>query len=102
MEIAQLDPEEQREFLNDLPTIATQAALRYKRHKNPSHTWKLNDLRDSDALREAVPYCDIVVTERHARAMLQEAGLDRRFGTVLLSDLRQLPAALGDRSEVAD
>ncbi|MFL5799051.1 MAG: hypothetical protein ACJ77A_14120 [Actinomycetota bacterium] len=88
------------DFLNDLPTIATQAALRYKRHKNPSNTWKLNDFRDSDALREAVPYCRIVVTERHARAMLREACLDRRFGTLLLGDLRQLPMALEDRSDV--
>lgn len=82
-------------FLNDMPCIMTQTALRSHNFKNSDKSWEVNDLRDIDALCVAVPYCDVVVTEKHAIDLLQRDHLDVRFDTVLLRRLADLPASLG-------
>jgi hypothetical protein len=42
----------------------------------------------------AVVHCDVVVTERHVGTLLVEAGLDRKHGTVVLTDLARLAPIL--------
>jgi hypothetical protein len=49
---------------------------------------------DIDALSVAVPYCDVVVTERHARHSLEVAGAPDRCGTAVMATLGQLAAAI--------
>src|SRR5512133_1670652 len=39
-------------------------------HRNPQTKWTANDVVDIDALSVAVPSCDVVVTEPHARSTL--------------------------------
>ena len=39
---------------------------------------------DIDAMALAVPYCDAVVTEKHACATLRRAGFEDPMGTVLM------------------
>jgi hypothetical protein len=51
---------------------------------------------DVDALSVAVPYCDVVVTERHATHVLQAAGLPPRLGTRVLATLDDLIEVLAD------
>lgn len=88
------DAEAITDFLMALPSRWTTYQMRLARHRNPQQPWKPNDLNDIGALSLAVPYCDVVVTERHWRGVLRAAHLDDAFGTVILDDLRELPAAI--------
>jgi hypothetical protein len=65
--------------------------LRRLRQQSQDTNWKPNDLNDIASLAVAIPYCDVVVTERQWSHMARRAELDRRFNTVILHDLRSLP-----------
>jgi hypothetical protein len=39
-------------------------------------------------------YCDFAVTENHWRPVIQHAGIDEQYGTVVLNGLRDLAARL--------
>ena len=54
------------DLLEDMPSLAVDRALRRQTLKNGSRPWSVNDQRDLDHLSISVPYCDIVVTEKHA------------------------------------
>jgi hypothetical protein len=84
------------DFVNSLPTIAVQLALRRQGVLN-SRSWKINDQRDLDHLSLGVPYCDVVVTDRAAAAALRRGHLDERLGTVVLNDLAELPGVLSGK-----
>jgi hypothetical protein len=77
-------------FMDGLPTIATEAALRNRAHRNAGRQWRVNDIADGDALRVAVPYCDLVVTDREACALLRQAHIGERFDTQVVSSLTEL------------
>lgn len=82
------------EFVEDLPTLVVQAAVRRQSMKDAGRPWKPSDVRDLEHLSVAVPYCDIVVTDKRATDALRRAGIDKRFGTSVLDDLNQLSAVL--------
>jgi hypothetical protein len=42
----------------------------------------------------AVPYCDVVVTERYWIDKLRREKMDKKYNTSLLSDICELPAVL--------
>lgn len=82
------------EFAMDLPIIAVNAAIRDQTLRAANRDWVINDLRDLGHLSVAVPYCDIVVTDRDAASAIRRAGLDKRLNTKVLSDLTMLPTVL--------
>lgn len=47
--------------------------------------WRPNDIHDIDALSVAIPYCDIVVTERHFHPQVSKTALAGRFNTMMLA-----------------
>jgi len=53
-----------------------------------------NDLRDLDWLSVAVPYANLIVSENYWGHQVRATGLDEKYGTVLLTDLRELPDRL--------
>ena len=65
-------------------------------HRNRDKQWSANDIYDIDAMALAVPYCDIVVTEKACHHLLTTAGMDTRMNTILLRDLTQLSAAIAN------
>jgi hypothetical protein len=73
-----------------MPSADVSVSLITAAHRNPQTKWTANDVFDIDALSVAVPYCDIVVTERHARHTLQVAGAPRRLRTDVLATLDDL------------
>ncbi len=83
------------DLLKDMPSLAVDRALRRQTLKNGSRPWSTNDQRDLDHLSISVPYCDIVVTEKHAVDALKRAGLDSRLNTKLLTDLSELEEIIG-------
>jgi len=84
------------EFLEDLPSVAVQQQIRRQLFAKGSRPWKINDIRDLDALSLAIPYCDVVVTDKEAvGALTGNAGVERS-GTVLLARPEELLERLGE------
>ena len=78
------------DFVEGLPTIAVQLAVREQNLRGASRPWKVNDQRDIDHLGVAVPYCDVTVTDKAAANAIRRAGLDQQFGHTVLDDLSSL------------
>lgn len=78
------------EFLMDVPSAAVNIALREQNFKNSYKAWTGNDIRDFDAMSEAVPYCDIVLTDKHVREQLRKSGVPARLGMLVISRLSEL------------
>jgi hypothetical protein len=88
--------DEMTDFVKHLPTqrVATNLKIHYAR--NPQLNWKINHLRDIAALSVAIPYTDIVVTDREAcSAATHGTHLDKEFNTTILSKLTELGDCLG-------
>lgn len=77
-----------------MPSTRVAIELKTAWHRNRDKVWANNDIYDIDALSVAVPYCDIVVTEKACHHVLSSAGLDKRMRSALLRRLRDLPGAL--------
>jgi hypothetical protein len=100
-EIANIDPhgllkrrEDIYSFVLDVPTRHVYHTLRSSRYMNPQQAWHQHDLADFLALAVAIPYCDVVVTERHWRHVAIQAGLDKRYNTQILHKLDDAVALL--------
>jgi hypothetical protein len=78
------------QILDDMPMMQVEYALRRANFKNGSYPWTTHDIHDIAMLGRAIPYCDVVVTEKHAARQLNLAGLGERYGTVILRDIADL------------
>jgi hypothetical protein len=78
-------------LVEDMPVIFVTSELHRLREGAVQQAWTMNDLIDIDALSRAVVHCDVVVTERQWATLMRRAGLDVRYGTVVLNDLTDLP-----------
>lgn len=86
--------DEARAFVRSMPTTEVAIELKTAWHRNRDKQWTANDIFDIDALALAVPYCDIVVTEKACHHMLTAARFGDRMGTALLRSVADLPATL--------
>ena len=79
-----------------MPSTEVSMALKSAMHRdaNRARNWKANDVVDMDAMSLAVPYCDIVVTEKASHEVLTAAHLDARAGTIILRNLVDLTCVL--------
>lgn len=81
-----------------MPTVAVIEALAKANHTAAAdRRWRPNDIHDIDALSVAIPYCDIVVTERHFYTQVSKTSLAARFDTVIMPRLEELPDAIDAR-----
>lgn len=83
-------PEAARRFWDSMPSADVRISLLTAAHRNPQTLWTPNDVFDIDALSAATPYCDVVITERHAHHALHRAGLPERLNTVVLATPEEL------------
>jgi hypothetical protein len=75
-------------FLMSLPSRHVAAMIQWHYLKDLARDWTINDLRDIAALSAAIPYCDIVVTDKKAwDAVVNRAHLDTKFRTPVLPRL---------------
>jgi hypothetical protein len=90
------------EFLDDIPSAAVAMPLTEKNFRLTGRGLSGNDVRDGDAMSAAVPYCDIVMTDKHVAAQLKRSPAVTRQGTIVLSRLRDLndtmPRLIADRA----
>jgi len=88
------DQESARKLARSMPSTEVSIELKTAWHRNRDKNWTANDIYDIDAMALAVPYCDIVVTEKACHHALTTARLDKRMHTALLRDLNELPNTL--------
>ncbi|MFK0128858.1 hypothetical protein ACIQRZ_00740 [Streptomyces rubiginosohelvolus] len=79
-----------RAFADCMPSADIHTTLTEAAHRNREKSWEPNDIFDIDALSIAVPYCDIVVTERYASHVLNAAHLPRWMQTEVVPRLKDL------------
>lgn len=79
-----------RKSFNAMPSFDASVSLKTSIHKNAKHRWKNNDVHDIHALAVALPYCDIVVTDRAMVSQTVRSKLADRFNTIVLSDLNEI------------
>ncbi|MYR55466.1 hypothetical protein GTY54_04125 [Streptomyces sp. SID625] len=89
-------PKAVKGFLRAMPSVAVRYEARRLKHRNHQWPWQQHDHIDLAALSVAVPYADIVVTERQWAHLFKVAKLDHRFNTRVISRLRDLPQILDD------
>ncbi|HEY4896357.1 MAG TPA: hypothetical protein VII01_09740 [Solirubrobacteraceae bacterium] len=83
-----------RRFADSMPSGDAWISLLTAAHRNPQSRWQPNDILDFDALSVAIPYCDVVVTDRHACRLANAAQLPARVGTTVIPTLEELVPVL--------
>jgi hypothetical protein len=83
-------PDIARRFTDCMPSGDVWISLLTAAHRNGQTKWTANDIFDFDALSVAVPYCNAVVTERHARHVLKAMGVPERLKTEIFASLDEL------------
>lgn len=81
-------------LLAHMPSRWVEMKLRHLRQSNPQKSWHAHDLNDITALAIAVPYCDVVVTEKSWSAMLNDAKVPARYDTIVTPSLEDVVALL--------
>jgi len=89
-----LEQEGMTALVEDIPLIHVESELALLRAVGAQQPLTPNDLNDISALTRAIVYCDVVVTENQWTTLIKRAGLDERYGVVVLNDLRDLVALL--------
>ena len=79
-----------RRTARSMPSVAVVIELKTQYHRNAQLTWNTNTVFDIDALSIAVPYCDAVVTEKHAAHALRRVHLGEAMNTAILRSPEQL------------
>lgn len=77
-------------LIEHMPSRWVEMKLRHFRQANPEKRWEGNDLNDITALAIAVPYCDVVVTERSWSSMLNNAKVPLRYNTLVSPNLKDV------------
>lgn len=96
LEIADLwfDVDSARRLVDSMPSGDVHVSLQTAAHRNPQSTWAPNDYFDIDALSLAVPYCDIVLTERHRCHALRSEGCPQRLDATVIASPDELTRLL--------
>ncbi|MFF5500536.1 hypothetical protein [Streptomyces roseolus] len=79
-----------------MPSADVDVTLTTAAHRNRDKSWQANDIFDIDALSIAVPYCDVVVTERHSCSVLNATKVPRKAGTRVVPTLSDLITILNE------
>jgi len=77
-------------FFDTVPTLHVEIELATERDEHWDKSIDKNDTLDISFLSQAIPYCDIVVTERFWVSLAKRKKLDKKYDTVMLNDLTEL------------
>jgi len=81
-------------FYESVPTLNVEIELIVERNENWDRKIDINDKMDITFLSVAIPYCDIVVTERFFRSSAQKRNLGGKYGTFITNNLNELLGSL--------
>uniref|UniRef100_UPI001C54523B hypothetical protein n=1 Tax=Mycolicibacterium vinylchloridicum TaxID=2736928 RepID=UPI001C54523B len=68
----------------------------FQRARSPQKPWEGNDLNDVIALAIAVPYCDVVVTEKSWASLVNAAKVGKRFNTLVTRNINDVVDRLSE------
>lgn len=77
-------------FLKTIPTAYTFHVLNDARNLNTGRQIESNDFWDICSLAIAVPYCDVVVTEREWSNILNQKGIGELYNTKIIHNIEDL------------
>ena len=78
------------EFLESIPSFAVMMRLSYDIINNTTRNFDKNDYKDISFLATAVPYCDVVITEKLWVSLIKSNKLDQKHNTFVTSNLNDL------------
>ena len=78
------------DFIQNIPSLYTSWILQFRRDVQCQGKIKSSDINDITALSIAIPYCDIVVTEKMWADIAHKEKLDKIYNTTILSSLNNL------------
>lgn len=79
-------------FITALPVQQVFVELLYAAHRNLAYTFRQHDRVDLQDLALAIPYCDVVVPDRHWAHLATASRVAREHGTVVLKGRDQFRA----------
>lgn len=85
-------------FLHGIPSLDVELELIPRRNVNWNKKVSRNDLADIAFLQTAIPYCDIVVTEKSWKHHIIQSGLDTKYKTIVLDDLCDLEQHIDEKA----
>lgn len=83
----ELGRERLSQFWKGVPSLDVDCELILYRDRQRQRRIQGNDARDISHLAVAIPYCDVVVTERFWTRAAEETGLASKYGTTVSSNL---------------
>lgn len=88
------DPVSSQRLVDAMPSADIAVTLLTEYHRDATFNWKRNHMFDIDALSVAVPYCDLIATDKQAVDALNRARVTDRTGSQVFNDLDALAEAL--------
>ena len=77
-------------FLDSIPSMRISVDMKFELFRDSGRTWKVNDLRDIDALSLAIPYCHLVVADKAAVQSVRNSKADLRCDTKVTRHIEEL------------
>jgi hypothetical protein len=77
-------------FLESIPSLNVTTKILYEILKDPNRPIHIHDNRDLTFLSTAIPYCDVVVTEKTWKHSVKLHKLDSNYSTTIENDLNCL------------
>lgn len=78
-------------FFQSIPTAYVLFSLIFRRDIQKHRRVQKNDSNDIAFLTIAIPYCDIIVTEKFWVNLVKQSKLDKLYDTKILSSIKDLP-----------
>lgn len=84
------DHDKTMEFLGSVPSLDVRLKITFEVINNTEREIHIHDHRDVAFLATAIPYCDVVITERIWKHISNQKRLDEKYNTVIHNDLNYL------------
>ena len=78
------------QFYMSIPTALCEFTLLFNRDQQLQRPIEVNDIADIWHLTLAIPYSDIVITERMWTSICKRTKLDQKCDTIILSSIKEL------------
>ncbi len=86
--------EELSTALSSMPSFDVSVTIKTSLHRDGNHKWSNNDIYDIHTLALAIPYCDVLVTDRSMSEHANRSHLAGRYNTNVISSLSDLESYL--------